>query len=424
MKYCECDVPGQYILIVVDSTEEFDEKTMNKINGIVQHYNITSKNGVCFLHNRKSPLYDIPEGCDDEKIPTKEYAGFQSYPYCLLDLIFFEKKKMYEGREECSKFPSWEEILIKFESNWEELIFSPFLPLHLSLQAFFGISRDENGEFVKVGTRTEIGDAEEQKILNSINVQREKLTKERKLKDGNQDLPDKYKKTFPNPDAFLLVDEAQWDFYASTFDKIMPPNKCVGIRDGCKENRNEEKEEYDKDKKIALLLEKFISHIKGKDEKDKLSALKIAISNEFGEEANHKSDGPIPANYKIKIPCEEIGYDNFVKTLRELCAILANTPARGDPKDCKNKKGIFVYKGKCDKERDEILEQIRGINGNNLDRICHCKLEERVKDKNCSYEVLRNQIADWGIWKVMRVIAGIEELAKILDDAIKCHELD
>ena len=273
-------------------------------------------------------------------------------------------------------------------------ILNAFLPLHLSLQAFFGISRDENGNWVRIG--------EKKKYLEKFKINCNDL---QKLGKEATDIDNEFKKHFPNTDAFLLVEEAEWDFYASMFNKVMP--NCEGMRNDCTANCDEEKEEYTKDRKISVLLEYFIENTKlEENEKKQLKSLKAAFEQKYGEEAN----APEANEEWFQINDQPVSYAEFVKTLREVCAILANTDG-----NCKRNDGeIFIYKGKCLKERDDILKNIWNIdNETKLNETRHCKLQ-----KSDLYDRLKEQLIAWGTQnnfkKLKIVIQGIEELAKCL----------
>lgn len=266
-------------------------------------------------------------------------------------------------------------------------------PLHLSLQAFFGISRDENGGWVRIGR--------DENYKNRLEIDVD-VFEQAGIKK-TEDIDNEFKKHFPNTDAFLLVEEAKWDFYASMFDKVIP--NCEGMREGCPRNCLEEEEEYEKDKKIAFLLKHFIENIDSRDdEKKKLQILKETLEKNYGEE-NSANGAP---NIWFQVDQEPITYAKFVKTLREICAILANTPS------CEESQGhSFIYKGKCDAARDEILQEIWNKTNNELEKTRHCKLPNVS-----TYEKLKEQILEWGrendFEKVKIVIQGIEELAECL----------
>jgi hypothetical protein len=213
-------------------------------------------------------------------------------------------------------------------------ILSSLLSLHLSLQTFFGISRNEN----------EWGDI------------------------------------FTKKDAFLLVPEAEWDFYASIFNQTMPEEFPHGMCDGYTANCPEETEEYGNERSLAGLLENVADDAKLKETHG-------AFNRPYGLENN-----------------------NFVKYLRELCAILANTR-----EDCNKDQSYYGYKGteEAKRVRNDILSQLEIYPEDNREK--HCKLEQDAS-VNRYYQPLKKQIETWGIEKARRVIEGIEELAELLQE--------
>jgi len=292
-----------------------------------------------------------------------------------------------------------EKILRRVIISTSQKIVSSFLPLHLSLQAFFGISRDESGNWVRIG--------KDKNYKNRLGIGVEDFEKAG-IKE-TKDIDDEFKKHFPNTDAFLLVEEAEWDFYASMFDKVMP--NCEGMKNDCTPNCDEEEEEYTKDRKISVLLEYFIENTKlEENEKKQLKILKAALEQKYGREAN----APEAKEGWFEVNGQPVSYAEFVKTLREVCAILANTDG-----NCKRNDGeIFIYKGKCLEERDDILTKIWNIdNEAKLNETRHCKLQ-----KKGLYDRLKKRLKAWGkgdnFKKLKIVIQGIEELAKCLEKAL------
>ena len=225
----------------------------------------------------------------------------------------------------------------------------PLLPLHISLQAFFGISRDEQGKWVE--------------LIKA--------------------LPNEWSDGFPTKDAFLLVPEAEWDFYASIFNRVMPPCGFAHGMDEKYDNNSceEEKEEYKKDKNLAILLENA-----KRDEV--LRGTYEGLKSAYGKENN-----------------------SFVKILREICAILANT--QEETNECDKGERYYGYKGKkgAQKKRDEVLDRLgKGLETNFREK--HCKLERNKNNPLC--EILVKQIEEWGVRNSRKVIEGIDAMAKSL----------
>lgn len=328
------------IVIISDRKEDFWQKEIKGdawgqqiLGGIIPEKD-------CKIELRRRVLPSLPKGTvvcahDTTKDELREFEN-------EIPIIYFQ----HTPNNEVVKAIKDKDLehFQRFLHDWYRIkIVSPLLPLHLSLQAFFGIGRDEQGKWVEL-----------------IKV-----------------LPNEWSDGFPTKDAFLLVPEAEWDFYASIFNRTMPPSSFAHGMDG-KYGRNsceEEKEEYKKDKNLAILLENV--------EKD--GALK-----NIGE--------------AFRCPCGEENSD-FVKSLREICAILANTK-----QDCKKHETYYGYKGKQEarKVRNDILRGM-AINSDD-DSQKHCKLEKNGK-RNLYYERLEKQVEKWGIQRARIVIEGIEGLA-------------
>lgn len=253
-------------------------------------------------------------------------------------------------------------------------ILDPLIPLHLSLQAFFGISRGENGNWFYFGKDKEYTNEFQELGLIKVDIE---------LKDY-----------FPNDEAFRLVEEAGWDFYAPIFDKVMPENL---EQSNYAFNSDEEKEDYNKSKNIGSLLGNFLERSEVDNvRRTIIESIKQIFENQYGYEENSKEIFSFKLNKN-----EEVSYAKFIKCLREISAILANS----DPNQCKNDSGkTFGYKGGLNP--GQILDKLK-----NIKNAPHCKLQN-----NNSYQNLVSQIKSWGIKKAMIVIAGIEEFAKLLLD--------
>jgi len=246
-------------------------------------------------------------------------------------------------------------------------------PLYLSLQAFWGVAvkeikKEDSGqtviEFVKIGTRNG------NNFLKKINKQRNNL----RPKDV-ENIDNGIKNLFPNPDAFLLVGEAEYDFYAPLINLVVDGEK--GIADGKRVNCNEEKEMYEMPtlKEVIEICEKEIND---NGAKQFFADLKKVTQN-FKKE---------PSNPNINNSTWRYSPEEFISYLRELCAILANT-CEGCQKDGK----YFVYKGKNENFKFQILDSL----GGDFTKP-HCKLKE-INGNGCSYSVLIDQLISWGLKK-------------------------
>lgn len=301
-------------------------------------------------------------------------------------------------------------------------LLNPLLPLHLSLQIFWGISsvqdsESNNVEFVKFGGKP----VNDDKVLKKIYDERN----ERITKKNSEAIDPQLLDIFPNSDTFLLVDDAQWDFYAPLFDKTL--HKCGGELDKRSFNCEDEQKEYEGDS-FADLIDNIL-----KTEKDEeKSKILVDLQKVFNK--------PVDDNFTPCDKCLEgeatedsvffqlrtspfagplnITYDCFITCLREIAAILANTFDKGNP-ECHRKDATFTYKGECGVEKNKILGKIWSKGESELKRTWHCKLPDKGGKPTDKYSVLKKQIAAWGIKKAMVVIAGIEKLAKCLDECIK-----
>lgn len=386
------DTKKGYIIIPIYNSSEESEEIKGCLSNIIKENKIIGEIYIC-AH------------CDSfslKSVKVKTYRGTNSYAYCLIDLATrkYEKESdSYNGvQKNCKKFPDFETVKknLRFEPDPKKVILSSLSPLHLSLQAFFGISQIENREFAKVGEKEDGKDS----ILTEINRQRDKHVR----KDGNKGLSIEFRRAFPNTDSFLLVKEAEWDFYAPLFDMVLSPTdkkKGAGV---AKEFDNdntpqEEKDMYGKFNEGKYTIAEMLKRIDETKFKDFISAF----------------DKPIPAKWsKIQTDSKNstVKPSLFVACLRELTTIFANTPKKD--KGCFKNNCYFGYKGKYQNHCRKVLE---GLNGNF--RNPHCKLVKKNPDKNFGYDnTLKNQIADWCIEKSMVVIAGIEELANLLDESI------
>jgi len=273
-----------------------------------------------------------------------------------------------------------------------------FVPLHLSLQAFWGVAVKEVPEdlskpieFVKIGTRNG------NKYLSQINEQREKLVPD----DVTNEIKKEYREIFPNSDSFLLVKEAEYDFYAPLIDLVVNGEK--GIAD---ENKDENKPNCDEERDMYEMptLKEVIEEVENRRYGDNnfFASLKSVLQN-----TNANSCKPTIKNGSWTYNAKE-----FISCLREICAILANTCEK-----CQKDRKYFGYKGKNKKQnrerKDKGINNILSSLGKNF-KEPHCKLEEfEGRDK-----VLIKQLTDWGIEKALVVIAGIEVLGRELSNLL------
>lgn len=232
------------------------------------------------------------------------------------------------------------------------------LPLHLSLQAFFGISRNEKGEWVKIGIRE--GKNEN---LKDINKQREEI----KLRDSNKDLPPEFKTAFPNPDAFLLVKDAQWDFYAEIGSKIPEV--------------------------LSSLKEFFDIEYNGK----KIRDFEIFVTEK---------------KRKIKGSSLETEIREFIngETLKSLCAVLANVDEN---------KAINNYDREKIKKSKLVLNEYFNNKGK-LIKPTYLKQADNHSKRSCdnTYSRLLNQLIKFGIKRAMDVIMKVDRLAGYLENVL------
>lgn len=296
-----------------------------------------------------------------------------------------------------------------FIGNIINAIRLPLTPLHLSLQSFWGITIKNANEnklsFAKLGNNkksSQFADAIRQKLGSTSDT-----------------IDEQYLSLFPNPDTFLLVNEAEYDFYAPLFDMVLSPEDKGKTEDGKSkraigefksntedsENGDLEKDAYEADT-FSELLEKTKS--------DKLKKLANAFLTRIGDSWQKvdldRDYEPGEVWFTIEIRDYNpivVTYQLFVDCLRELCAILANTKKDGFlKKGCSNNE-YFGYKGKKEFQvfRDTIL---KGINllGSEFE---HCKLNTNKTE----YNKLVQQLSSWGIEKAMIVLGGIRNLAVI-----------
>jgi hypothetical protein len=81
-----------------------------------------------------------------------------------------------------------EKILKSLPEHYMMAVLAPLLPLHLALQAFFGISRDENGSWIEISKA--------------------------------KDIDEEWKMSFPNRQAFLPLEDAHVDPFAALESRL------------------------------------------------------------------------------------------------------------------------------------------------------------------------------------------------------------
>lgn len=404
------DTKKGYIIIPIYNSSEESEEIKRCLSNIIKENKIIGEIYIC-AH------------CDSfslKSVKAKTYRGTNSYAYCLIDLAtrkYKNESDSYYVQKNCKKFPDFETVKknLGFEPDPKELLLSFLTPLHLSLQAFWGISTDESRkseagskmeivEFVKFGARKD-GNNE---ILKKIHTERGEY-----IRNGLQNIGE-YKDNFTKPEAFLLVPEAEWDFYAPLLSRVMPPSVDSESKKDVTFNCPEEEKEYSIENNIAILLEKLSQQ----KESEGLARLRRAFENEYGKETEHEKDTSDPSKpwFEISHNVGKVSYAQFVKSLREIAAILANTVDKTSchkimKLECRKNQEVdasFVYKGKY--EVENILKLLKNFKNENS----HCKLPDASDISTKEYSILANQIADWGIEKAMIVIVGIEKLANLL----------
>jgi len=329
----------------------------------------------------------------NSKITCKQFTGGGSILYEIDEGVLRSK---CISLDEFSKHK--EEIWKEHLNEKIKSVLLSFTPLHLSLQAFWGVAVKEVSEdltqpikFVKIGTRN--GD----EYLSEINTQREKLVPD----DVSNEIKKEYREIFPNSDSFLLVKEAEYDFYAPLIDLVVNGEK--GIAD---ENKDENKPNCDEERDMYEMptLKEVIEEVENRRYGDNnfFASLKSVLQN-----TNANSCKPTIKNGSWTYNSKE-----FISCLREICAILANTCEK-----CQKDGKYFGYKGKNKKQnrerKDKGINNILSSLGENF-KETHCKLEEfEGRDK-----VLIKQLTDWSIEKALVVIAGIEVLGRELSNLL------
>lgn len=317
----------------------------------------------------------------NEKVLGEDFSGGSGSEPVYVKIIDGNKEFLHKGLNIEMLNDLWK---ILYTGTFADKIVDSLITLHLSLQAFFGISSDRNGNFKKIGYCTSMDNKALNDILININKQRDREN----LDDGNLNILDEYKNLFPNPKAFLLVEESGYDFFSTLFEQVLPKDKR--LVPGMDPNPTLEPNFYEEEERYKGKMRFFrILELIPKDERLKNYYEKLK------KDYNGKED-------------EKIG------TLREICAILANTIeiTNGD-----NKIKYFGYKGrKSSKEyRDNILIELGkqlNIDFTNSSQK-HSKVEINGKMDH-TYPMLAKQIATWGIKKAITVIELIDELDELL----------
>ncbi len=238
-------------------------------------------------------FYLIGVSGGDKYIERMKDGGIDAVakPGKLLRIVKNLEKKMNISRES-ALFRSWEFLneIKKAELLYYQIL-AILVPLHLALQAFFGISRDENGNFVKIGTKTVKRDEEShiQEMLRNINEEREHLF------DGNENISTELTNLSPNLKAFLLAPDAKWDFYAE-----------LGCRFTREKGREKSNSNYDQWAIIDLSKELF----------------KLCYNSTKYQTLNNNDKKKVK-NYETKV--NDI-FENRCENFISLFAILVNIP--------------------------------------------------------------------------------------------------
>ena len=179
----------------------------------------------------------------------------------------------------------------------------------------------------------------------------------------------------PNKNAFMLIDGVEWDYYATIFDMMLSKYSDEGV-DGAYEETTSlvEKERYDEDNKFYALLDKFLIL---SDREDWLTDLMISFSE------NKAKINKIFFQFNLNKRIYDITYHVFVKKIRELTAILANTIIKENQ--------VYCYKGNNCDSRDEILSELFAVMLTELDDTRHSKLESKPE----LYSKLTQQLDGW-----------------------------
>jgi hypothetical protein len=282
----------------------------------------------------------------------------------------------------------WKEFFIK--QKIIQLIYI-LTPLHLSLQAFWGVSINRKCidnykgaiDFICFGNNED----EENEYISKVIAQRKNIKKAQE----NNEISENILRIFPNINSFFLADGTNCDYYAPLFDMAIY-NGEKGVSDNYRGTDEKEKELYS--------MDSFFEVLKICEEELELKDNKLITDfiDGFGKE--------ISKNREIKINNSRLLFDvdDFIYCLRNICALLSNT----DNNALKDNKYIG-YKGRNKNRIKNIL--------NNE------KLKEHNKLKNDNYNILVEELIEFGIGNSILLIAGIElisfELKKILDNSNK-----
>lgn len=218
-------------------------------------------------------------------------------------------------------------------------------PLHLSLQAFWGISEKdtEQGEseaeaieIVRFGTNKE--SLKQFKMTKAQDVERDDLV------DVSDLIDSEFTSSLPSTNAFLLVEEATYDFYAPLIDTLSPeqatPLPQIDL--------DEEREIYEQ------RLFKMLENIKNDD-----PVLEELYQVLLGQDAGQISFNLILGEHKLKVDLPA-----FIQALRQQAFILATT------EDYKGKENIPVKHSKQEKNKQEYDFLIKQIIELGLEKSC------------------------------------------------------
>jgi len=380
--YCKIDLSSynkDYNLILINAEGEFTEEDFGEL---FSKESLSNAEVILLAHEyRKRGGTSSGVALDTAERLLNSGKILNYSVSSIVENTMFSKVFTILKDKDLSSLPSWDEIKKNLEIRDIKNSIRKFLlaltPLHLALQAFWGVAVEEVPsdlnqpiKFVKIGTR----DGNE--FLKKINKQRKNLG----LKDVNNEIKEEYRKLFPNPDAFLLVQEAEYDFFAPLINFFVEGEK--GIADGKSANCDEEKDIYE----MPTLKEVIEEIEKQKSENNEFFAdLKSALQYINAH----------PCEPNIKNGTWTYDPQEFVSFTREVCAILANT------NECEKNGKEFGYKGNNKENVQAILESLGFVERS------HYKLENYKSD----YSILVNQLIFWGLKKALVVIGGIEVIA-------------
>lgn len=299
---------------------------------------------------------------------------------------------------------TWEDLLVFFPSG---NFIDDLSPLYLSLQAYFGLSRDEKSKHDQTLVYIGKDDSYSEKMKNSG------------ISKANR-LDTKYTDLFPNTDAFMLVYEAEYDFYAPILDKVLPKMARGKISQVGYNESSGEQYAYRSvnmgDELKVLSLEKALDD----NLRSKLQVLMKAFEEKYAILDYSTFGGLFQDSAAPKV---------FVNVLRELCAIMANTDDKDATRKAMTKEGSgkkemersFAYKGDFAVERNAIL---KSLGEPFLKR--HSKLPDDNDRPTESYRVLVEQLNEWGsangYQRLNIILQGMAELADVINEVMSLKQ--